>query len=421
MTDEMRFGLLRAPRYVIFGPGTVAAVGPIASEFGTRVLACLDGRLPGTITEPVLASLAAAGLIVQSITVDDVPTPAAIEAAAGAVLHGPPDVIVAVGGGATLDMGKLLALCLSQGGPMERFYGENHVPALSLPVVGVPTTAGTGSEVSPVSVLHDPALDRKVVVSSPYTIPVAAICDPSLTASCPPTVTAHAGLDALANAIESYTSARRLSGWRPLVENVFVGSGVLSEHYALAAAGLIGRHLGAAFDDGSDGEARSGVALGSLMAGLAFAQSGTALVHAINYPIEAALHTPHGLGVALLLPHVMQFNRATRTPELARIGAAMGVAADGADPATAAEAAISHVEQLNARLGVPGSLRELGLEQSRLAGLAAEASAITRLVNNNGRPANADDVAHILESAWLGERSRLASANELVGVTADRR
>lgn len=402
ISADMAYGLLRAPRYVLFGPGTVAALGDVTREFGTRVLLCIDSRLPEAVAVAARSSLAAAGCETRETAVGDVPTPATIDAAAECDSF-VPEVIVAVGGGATLDMGKLVALRLRRGA-LEPFYGENHVPDSGLPVVGVPTTAGTGSEVSPVSVLYDPTLGTKQVISSPRTIPVAAISDPELTVSCPPSVTAHAGLDALANAIESYTSARRAESWQPLVNSVFIGTGALSAPYALEAAGLIGRHLETAFTIGANLEARGGVALGSLMAGLAFAQSGTALVHALNYPIEAARHTPHGLGVALLLPYVMEFNRPTRTVELARLALAMGVADFGADQDEAAEAAIAHVEHLNAALGVPASLHDIGVERADLDHLADEAMAITRLVNNNGRRADAASARRILEAAWVGDR-----------------
>src|SRR5262249_10307798 len=185
----------------------------------------------------------------------------------------PVDVVVGIGGGSSLDMAKLTSLALTHAGPLRRYYGEGAVPGPCIPVIAIPTTAGTGSEVSPVAVLSDPGTRMKVGIASSHLIPTAALCDPEATLTCPPTVTAHAGFDALVHALEGYTAGRRPEVWLEYPGPLFRGKSAFSDMHALTAIRLIHGSLERAMRDGDAHEARSKVALGSLCAGIAFSHA----------------------------------------------------------------------------------------------------------------------------------------------------
>jgi alcohol dehydrogenase len=218
-----------------------------------------------------------------------------------------------------------------------------------------------------------------------------------MTYGCPETVTGHAGIDALAHAVEAFTAARR--ELPPETTAVFIGKNSLSDSLALTAVAHIAPHLGAAQRDEPD--ARAAVAYGSLCAGLAFGTAGTAVAHALQYPIGARTHTPHGLGTGLLLAYAMRFNKTARIPELAVIARAMGVAREDADEA--ADAAIAAVAALAAAVGLPLSLAELGVAEEELEELARQALGVSRLIVNNPRELHEDDLLEILRAAWRGE------------------
>lgn len=401
MTDV---GVLRPPATVLFGRGVVQAVGGQAAALGRRALVCTDGTLArGPQGSAVVRSLRAAGLAVDVLdaAVPELPLGAVEAAVARARAHAP-DCVVGLGGGSSIDLAKLVALGLSTDVPLREQYVENAVSAPTVPVIAVPTTAGSGSEVTPVAVLSDPDITLKVGISSPYLVPRAAICDPALTEGAPPAVTAHAGIDALAHAIEAFTAIRR-SGWADVVSRGFVGGNVLSDRFAVHAVAQLSRSLRAAVDD--DPAGRSAALEGSLCAGLAFATAGTAAAHALQYPLGARTGTPHGLGTGLLLPYVMAFNVRAQPERLAAVAVAMG-----ADPEPAA--AIEAVLDLARDLGLPRTLQELGVERSALEPMAEQALGIARLIQNNPREVDLAGAVSILEAAWSGDWAPLSTSVE---------
>jgi alcohol dehydrogenase class IV len=396
MTD---FAILRAPSQVLFGAGMAAAAGRVAAGHGRRVLVCTDPIIAGTPGfATVRDSLDAAGLDVAvfSDAVVDVPR-SAIEGAVALGRSHPPDVIVAVGGGSVIDLAKVTALLLAHDGALEDYYPLQSVPGPVLPLIALPTTAGTGSEATPVSVITDPATQMKIGVASPHLIPRHAICDPHLTLGAPPTVTAHSGIDALSHAIEAYMAAREEPSVDLVLGRPQVGKNLLSDSLALTAAGHIARNLVRVVEDGDDLEARTGMLYGSLLAGIAFGNSGVAAAHALQFAVGAATHTSHGLGTGLLLPYVMEFNRVSRPSELAALAAEMGSAGDPVD----------HVHELGLQIGLPASLAEIGVAQSDLRPMAEASVGIKRLIDNNPRPLDADSLEAILEAAWHGDPARL--------------
>jgi alcohol dehydrogenase len=407
MTD--RVAILRPPRTVLFGRGTVQALGAVVAEYGDRALVCTDPHLSGTsIVSAVSASLGAAD--VESTVFDgvipDVPI-SLLEDSVAAARKVRPRVVIGVGGGSSLDVAKLTALLLRYPDAPAAYYGENQVPGAVAPVIAVPTTSGTGSEVTPVAVVTDPSRELKVGISSRHLVPVACVCDPALTDGCPPTVTAHSGIDALAHAIEALTAIRRDSEPPGTLafERVFIGENSLSRMFALEATSRIGRSLAQAVADGNDRSARDDMAYGSLLAGLAFATAGTSLAHALQYPVGARTGTPHGLGVGVILPYAMAFNRPVCVDDLADVANALGCSSERTRDASTADAAIERVAELCAQIGLPESLCRLDVARADLETMATEALRVTRLVENNRRPLDRSALLAVLEAAWVGDRS----------------
>ena len=221
-----------------------------------------------------------------------------------------------------------------------------------------------------------------------------AICDPDLTLTCPPGLTAIAGADALTHAIEAFTARRRPVTDLLTQERVFIGKNAISDHFALTAIGLLWQGLEAACQTGN-AEARALVMRGATFAGLAFGVAGTAAAHAIQYPVGALTHTPHGAGVACLMPYVMAWSRPEIGPELDQMAGAMGL--------PSGRAVIPAVTALFARIGIPPTLAALGLEAERLDWVAAQALGIERLISNTPRPLDPAGMTRLLQAAHSGD------------------
>lgn len=404
------FAALRLPSEILFGKGQRHALPAVARRLGSRALICTDERLSASAElAQMIAGLQEAGLTVRvdDRVLPDVPRDSAAECAEAARAFAP-DLVIGIGGGSCLDMAKCAALLLSHGGRLPDYYGEFKVPGPVLPIIAVPTTAGTGSEATPVAVISDPDRTLKVGISSPHLLPRAAICDPDLTLTCPPALTAIAGADALTHAIEAFTAGRRAPSPELAQRHVFIGKSALTDHFARLAISLLGRSLERACRDGADEEARADVMLAALAAGCAFGTAGTAAAHAIQYPVGALTHTAHGLGVATLLPYVMRFNRDAAEDELAEIALALDLPAEGRSRAALAQAAIDEVARLLAAIGICPTLAGLGLTRDQLAWTGEQALAIERLIRNNPRPIAAPEMARLLDAAYVGDLAAAA-------------
>ena len=396
MTD---FAVLRAPSQVLFGRGIAAATGEVAAEHGRRAL---------VITDPVIAETPGFGTVVDSLggldvtifsdAAVDVPRSAVDASLAQGEATGP-DVIVAVGGGSVIDLAKVTALQLTHGAPLENYYAVGSVPGPIMPLIALPTTAGTGSEATPVAVVTDPRTDMKIGVASRHLIPRHAICDPLLTIGAPRVVTAHAGIDALSHAVESLMAARQEPSPALVLGRPQVGKNLLSDALAITAARHLLENLARAVQDGSDVQARTGMLYGSLLAGIAFGNSGVGAAHALQFVVGAATHTSHGLGTGLLLPYVMEFNRSARPDEIAQLSALVG------------GDAVAEVHALGLRIGLPASLADIGVARDELRGMAEAAAGIKRLVDNSARALDADALETILDAAWHGDPGRLRSGD----------
>src|SRR5690554_5026495 len=391
------FGTIRSPRELIFGAGQRRALGLVAKGLGRRALVVTDQRLASDADFlAMIADLESKGLTVriESGTLPDVPAETTV-LVADAAREFAPDVVIGVGGGSCLDMAKCVALLLTHGGRPQDYYGELKVPGPILPLIAIPTTAGTGSEVTPVAVLSDSERSLKVGISSPHLIPTAAICDPELTLTCPSGLTAIAGADAMTHAIEAFTATRRPVTPQLTQERVFIGKNALSDQFALRAISLLWQGLEAAYRDGSNVAARGQVMQGATFAGLAFGVAGTAAAHAIQYPAGALTHTAHGAGVACLMPWVMEWNRPAIGAELEQMGAAMGL--------ENSNAVIPAIAALFGRIGIPPTLAKLGLAEDQLDAVAEQSCGIERLIQNNPRSLGRDDMRTLLEAAFSGD------------------
>jgi alcohol dehydrogenase class IV len=295
-----------------------------------------------------------------------------------------PDAIIGIGGGSALDAAKLVAALLDSTQTARQVFGIGLLTSRRTALVCVPTTAGTGSEVSPNSILIDEDEKLKKGVISPFLVPDAAFVDPCLTLSLPPLVTAFTGMDALTHCIEAYT-------------NKFSQPAV--DLYALAGIRLIAGSLEQAFRDGNHIEARENMARGSLYGGLCLGPVNTAAVHALAYPLGGEFHVPHGLSNALLLPHVMEFNLEALPERYADVALALG-AQPAATPVETARRGVSIVRDLCRAVGMDRGLGSVGVPESAIEHLADAALTVQRLLKNNPRPVDRESAIALYRKAY---------------------
>jgi alcohol dehydrogenase class IV len=388
---------------LVFGRNSVRQVGDIASRLRTKRAFVVTDKIlvKAGIYEKVRESLAKAGLTIE---VFDGGEP---EPSIGMVLRGleaakafRPDVLVGLGGGSNMDAAKLAAIALAHGGDPRDYVGEEKVPGPVMPLICVPTTAGTGSEVSAAAVFTDTDKQLKVSCLSNYLRPAAAVVDPLLTVSCPSKVTADSGIDALTHAIEGYTAVDNSAYPLPDGErSVYQGKNPFADMCAEKTIKLVGKYLRRAVRDGNDLEARDGMALAATMAGLAFSNSGVALVHAMEYPVGAAVHCSHGQGNGILLPYVMRYNSPARQEEFGYIAELLGDDTTGQAEAGAADAAIMAVENLRRDIGIPNRLREIGVKEEMIPAFAEKAFNVKRLMRVNPRYPTLAEIEQIFRQA----------------------
>lgn len=389
---------------LLFGQHATQQLGDIAGRLGARrVLIVTDPILAKAgLVEPVHVPLSEAGVVVEVFFGGEPePSTRAAEAAIALGRDFRPDAMLGLGGGSNMDLAKITAVVLKHGGQPLDFSGDEKVPGPVLPLICLPTTAGTGSEVSAAAVLTDTEQQIKVGILSNYLRPRVAVVDPMLTVSCPPKVTADSGIDALTHAIEAYTAVDNAHFPLPFGErSVYQGGHPFGAMFAKKAIALIGKYLRRAVTHGGDLDAREGMALAATLAGLAFSNVGVAAVHALEYPVGGATHCSHGAGNGLLLPFVMRYNLPARRRQLAVIARLLGADVEGKSEADAAETAIAAVEQLRRDIGVPLRLRDIGVTESQLRTLAEKAFAIKRILRVNPRPVTVDDLEGILRAAF---------------------
>lgn len=347
----------RIPRNILFGINTVEKVGERAMELG--------GAKAMLVTDKVLHQTGAIGMVQESlgksgievVIYDEVttePTTDHIDMGSEIFRSLSCDLVVALGGGSCIDAGKVIAMLGTNPGRVTDYEGKGKVKKPKSPMIAIPTTAGTGSEVTWVAVIHDSKRNVKFLVYSPYLVPEECIEDPLLTVGMPRGVTMSSGMDALTHAIEGYISTRDA--------NVGYGSPPIIEYLAIPAIKLISINLRKAWADGQNIEARSNMLLAQLLAGMTFGNSGTALVHGLARPLGGHFHVPHGLANAIMLAHGVEYTYMAVPEKFARIARAMGENTDNLGVMEAAEKTISAVNRLCKDLCVP-KLRELGIDK----------------------------------------------------------
>jgi alcohol dehydrogenase class IV len=389
---------------LLFGRRAVHELGPAVQRLRVRtVLIVTDAPLVKVgVLDRVRNSLTAAGLVVEVFDGGE-PEPS-LETAARVVAEAArcqPQAFLGLGGGSNMDLAKMAAVVHTHGGECSNYFGWDNIPGPICPMIGVPTTAGTGSEVSAAAVLTDRAQHIKVSTLSPWLRPALAVVDPELTVSCPRQATADSGIDALTHAIEAYLATSSFDlDVPPGTLFAYEGKNPLSDCLAEQAIALIGQHLTTAVEQPTNIEAREGMALAATLAGMAFSNGGVALVHAMEYPLGGAVHCSHGAGNGLLLPLVMQFNLPVRTAALARIARLLGEDVTSESELAAARRAIVAVERLRERIGIPTRIRDLGGTIDQLPDFAAKAFAIKRLMALTPRTPSEADILDIYRAAW---------------------
>ncbi len=389
---------------LVFGTGAVARLGEFLKPWNCRRVLLVSDRMleKAGVVETVLNAMSGTGFEITTF-LEGEPEPSynTAQAAIDAAMKRPPDAVIGVGGGSNMDLAKIVAAMLNNGGKFSEYAGYDRFSRPPIPLACIPTTAGTGSEVSHAAVLTDTANHLKVSFQSQLLRPKLALVDPKLMLSCPPKPTADSGIDALTHAIEAYTCVDFDKLAVPANEPFpYEGKNPLGDCFAERAIELIGKHLVTTVKEPRNLGAREGMALAATFAGLAFSNCAVAAVHALEYPMGGTLHCSHGAGNGLLLPHVMRFNLPVRSRELARVAELLGENVSDLSEADAAERAVTAVEKLNQAIGIPPRIRDLGGTHEQLPEFARKAFQIKRLMLLNGRPTTERDLLTILEAAF---------------------
>jgi alcohol dehydrogenase class IV len=389
---------------LIFGPGAVEQLGELAIRHGYhRVLVVTDPPLvEAGLLDRVREPLNKVSIAVEVFDGGE-PEPSfrIVDSVMDLARRFEPDAVLGLGGGSNIDLAKMVSVVVAHGGEPRLYIGDNKVPGPVTPVIAVPTTAGTGSEISASCVMTDDANQIKVGILSHFMRPRLAVVDPRMTLSCPRKVTADSGIDALTHAIEAFTAVDNEHFDLPAGETtIYQGRNPLGEMTAERALALVGKHLVRAVHEPDNLEARTGMALAATLAGMAFSNVGVALVHALEYPLGGAVHCSHGAGNGLLLPYVMRFNLRGRELEFARIASLLGRDTCGLTLDEAAEEAILAVEDLRRKTGIPQRLRDLGVREEQLPVFADKALGIKRILRVNPRMPSREDLITILQAAW---------------------
>ena len=340
------------------------------------------------LLDPLLPGFARAGMDVRvfdQVLAD--PPEAVVLAAVAQAREQQAELVIGFGGGSSMDVAKLVALL---GHPdceqaLAQIYGVGNARGRRLPLIQIPTTAGTGSEVTPIAIVTTGETTKMGVVS-PLLLPDLALLDADLTLGLPPTVTAATGIDAMVHAIEAYTSALKKNP--------------ISDLLAREALRLLAGNLDEVVGNGGNRQARQAMLLGACLAGQAFANAPVAAVHALAYPLGGRFNIAHGVSNALLLPYVMAWNKLACVERMAEIATALGVQTHGLSEKAAADLAVEAMAELCASVDIPKGMRSFGVPEDAIPAMAEEASRIDRLMRNNPRRLTAGDIEQIYRAAY---------------------
>ena len=394
---------------VKFGTGAAEELGAEAAMVGAEtVLIVTDEGVTGAGIVDYLAGQFESEDVVVYDGVEPDPDITLFEDAIEYAASIEPDLVVGVGGGSCIDVAKTTSVVVEHGGEVRDYVAPptgagEPIPGHGVPTVAIPTTAGTGSETSPVSVISLPDQRLKVGISSRFQYPDVAVVDPALTVSLPPGPTAASGMDALCHAIEAYTTRRYDAKSRPeraTERPDYGGRTRVTDAFALTAIDLVADNLRRAVNNGDDLEARENMALASFLAGVAFTNAGLGATHALALSVAGEYDTGHGVTIATLLPAVMRFNAGVAADRYADVASQFGIEGAGVRSAEVAEAVIDAVEELADDVGVPDGLGALGVEPDELDALADRTMKLERLLVGNPRRVTADDAVRMLDDAF---------------------
>jgi alcohol dehydrogenase class IV len=376
---------------VLFEPGLVRDIGNEVGEMGVRraFIVADEGVLQAGLLDHVRVGLEQSVEVVGVFT--DVPADsevATVERAAEQARAAGADLIVGVGGGSPIDTAKAVRILLGEGGDLHDYEGANLLNRPLPPMIAIPTTAGTGSEVTWAAVIHDKAAAVKLLFVSPVLAPNLAVLDPEMTRTLPPHLTAATGIDALSHAVEAF---------------VGTGNNPITDSLALQAIDMISNNLRAATYGGDDMEARGNMLVASCIAGIAFSSgfqgANVGVVHAAAHAIGARFRVHHGTLIAIMLPHAMRFNCSAVPNRFSRIARAMGVNAGGRPEDDVIEDGISAVAALADECGLPMRLRDVGVPEDAIPALA-DATIVDGAIFTNPRPVSLEEATDLLRVAW---------------------
>lgn len=386
-TATMKNFIFQTVPVLHFGEGCLAELpGQIAALRASTPMIVTDrGIVDAGLIAPVEQTLRAAGLDVAifDAVVADPPEKIVLQAIEAAKSSGV-DIVIGLGGGSSLDTAKVVAALAVDGAqPLSEIYGVGALQRKGLPTILIPTTSGTGSEVTAISILTTGETTKAGIVS-PYLFADVALLDPALTLGLPAAVTAATGMDALTHGIESFIN----TAYNPIAKAL-----------ALESIRVIGGALGTAYDTGGDLEARTAMLLGSTMAAMAFTRTRLGNVHAMSHPLGAHFDVPHGVANAILLPYVMAWNLRACTMTYPQVAAAMGERTGDAPEDGAAQAAVDAVARLSTHVGIPARLREVGVTRDAIPAMAADAMKSGNVLVNP-RATAYEDIVRLFETAF---------------------
>ena len=377
----------QTPTKIISGIGSTAEIIKELNAINAKkVLLITDpGLVQAGVAQQVVEMLKQAAVEVEIFdAVEPDPSIQVATKAAEMAKNVKANVLIALGGGSAIDTAKSAALLVTNGGYLKDYAGVNKVVKPILPLIAVPTTAGTGSEVTIFAVMSDPDKQEKFTISSALIAPAVAVLDPLLTLKLPPSVTAFTGMDALTHAIEAFTSSIA----QPATDAL-----------ALSAIKLVLKHLPVAVGRGDNIKARDGMLQASLLAGIAFNNAFLGLAHAIASPLGGHFHVPHGLANAVMLPYVMEYNLPTAVQSYAEIGCALGLQAVGDTPRAVAEKTVAAITQLARDINIPEKLSNIGAKEELLPLVARDALKSIQL-KFNVRNASEKEILALLQKAY---------------------
>ena len=374
---------------VLFGNHTLQKIPEILQSFGIQKILVITDR--GLVENNLI------GRLIQHLeqfeyavydNVDETPSLQTIRQCSEFAREGQFDLVIGFGGGSPMDAAKAVSILLTNEGNIEDFLGRDTVRKPGARMILVPTTAGTGSEVTIYSVLADKAEGQNILtgIADRHLLPDWAIVDPTLTAAMPPFLTANTGIDAFSHAVESYLNVK---------------SNFQTEPLALKSIELVTHYLEKANADGNDSEARYHMAAGSVLAGMSLCQTGGGLVHALAETIQIPYNLQHGSAISVILPHVMSYNLVERPDKYANVSRAMGIGSSELSETQLAEKSAEKLSQIIENIGLPTQLSALGIPENDLEEIAKSVSIIAPgLLKVNPRPTTESDLLDLLRKAY---------------------